>query len=195
MNTVSLGQFAKECQSFGPNVLAAEMKATNVAALIVKKEVQARYPSSGILRGLLKSKDKERMGETGKPPGGAKIGVKYNVKRFSGDHYVALVKAYGQAHLLEWDTKAHRIPKPTRDDFLPVAAALFGTGKKWQYKRRTKAKKKIWIPGMGVFDHVNHPGTTGTHPWERGVAAATPQVDVAWNLVVTTAISKSFGPF
>jgi hypothetical protein len=194
MGTITPAQFAKECQSFGPNVMVAEKKGLNVAALIVKKEVQERYPKSGILRGLMKSKDNDRMAETGKPPGGAKIGVRYNVRRFSGDHYVALVKAYGQAHLLEWDTKAHRIPKPTRDDFLPVAAALFGTGKKWQYERRTK-KKKIWIPGMGVFDHVNHPGTTGTHPWERGVAAAVPQVHVAWDVAVSGAISKSFGPF
>lgn len=80
---------------------------------------------------------------------GAKLGVKYRVSK-SGDGAQSQINATGPFQLIERDTRAHSEPRKHRP-------------------RRYNA-----IPGEGVFSHVEHPGTKGKHPFERGVLAALP---------------------
>ena len=108
------------------------------SSLIVKLAVTRRAPA--------------RLSGVGKR--GAKLGVRYNVAG-SGDDAKSLIFATGPFHLIERNTKSHRIPK--------------------QRGRRARQRYAV-IPGVGVRAYANHPGTKGQHPWEKGVDDAAPAV-------------------
>lgn len=108
-----------------------------------------------------------RMSGVGKK--GAKVGVRYDVLGFANP--TARVYATGPLHLVERSTKPHRIPK----------------------ERGARARKRfVVIPGVGVRMWATHPGTRGKHPWERGVAAATPAVPRIFQIEVHRALRETF---
>jgi len=108
-----------------------------------------------------------RMSGVGKK--GAKVGVRYDVLGFANP--TARVYATGPLHIVERGTKAHRIPK----------------------QRGARARKRLLvIPGVGVRLWANHPGTKGKHPWERGVAAATPAVPRIYQAELIKAVKATF---
>lgn len=124
------GQLAAELDDL-PKTVVGE------ASLDVKKAVLRRAPA--------------RLSGVGK--NGAKLGVRYNVGTFDGQAK-SLVYATGPFHLIERDTKKHRIPR----------------------ERRSKKRRLLSIPGIGVRAWANHPGTRGKHPWAKGVDDAMPGV-------------------
>jgi hypothetical protein len=136
-------QFARKMTRVAHDVQGAEMGIVKRAALETKKAVQAQLAVAAP-RGRL------NVGKAGK-----KIGVRYTVGTDS-----ARVFMFGPAQLIEWDTKAHRIPRATK-----------GRGKK-----QTANRKAIYIPGVGFRQWANHPGTKGKHPWRKGLVAAEPRV-------------------
>lgn len=66
----------------------------------------------------------------------------------------AIIRGVGFAAMFEKGAKPHREPKT----------------------RGRKAGHKINIPGIGVFDHIAHPGFHGRGFWDEGVATAAPLV-------------------
>jgi hypothetical protein len=123
-----------------------DQRVLNEAALTIKRSVEAR------LR-IAAPKGRLNVGKRG-----ARIGVRYDLKPKS-----AKVFATGPFHLIESDTKAHRIPRST-----------IGRG-----RRQRQNTKPIFIRGVGVRAWADHPGTKGKHPWARGVAMGVPQVERA----------------
>lgn len=90
---------------------------------------------------------------------GARLNVRYDIKGH-GLNAAALIRATGPFHLLERDTKPHEIrPKGRRSGKL--AALGF------------RPPRAISTP-YGPRQRVQHPGTTGKHPFEKGVNAALP---------------------
>lgn len=84
---------------------------------------------------------------------GGKVGARFDMQ----GNDKAVIKATGQIQLIERDTKAHSIaPK--------------GAGP----RRRGTGKKAVSFNGM-AFASVQHPGTRGQHPFERGVEAGKPK--------------------
>lgn len=106
-----------------------------------------------------------RMSGIGKK--GAKVGVSYDVKGYKNPS--VLVRALGPVHLVERSTKPHRIPKQNR-----------------------RKKKYAVVPGVGVREHANHPGTHGKRPWGRGVDAALPAVPRIIQAGVHQALKDTF---
>jgi hypothetical protein len=96
---------------------------------------------------------------------GAKIGVGFNI--VGATNPVALVAARGPVHLIERDTAAHQITVRGRG-----AAAL-----------STPA---------GPRRSVQHPGTTGQHPFEHGVARAVPVAEEIIRRTTFAAYAEAF---
>lgn len=98
---------------------------------------------------------------------GGPIGVTYKAGVFSGDP-TALVKATGPFHLLERDTKA---------------------GVRARKRRRGRGKSRFIGPIAGYY----HPGTTGKHPFEKGVRAVEPVVAGILRRAQADSLRKTFG--
>lgn len=141
--------------------LAVEMQDLPLA--MVKEASQAT-------KAAVKGRAPARLSGRGKR--GAKLDVRYNVGNYGGEAK-SLVFATGPFHLIERDTKPHRIP------------AL--KGQKTRQNRAVRATKgRTFGPAFGgvktggkpivfgdkVRNQVWHPGTKGQHPWEHGVTAA-----------------------
>jgi hypothetical protein len=81
---------------------------------------------------------------------GARVGVRYDELK---NGRTVLVRMTGPAHLIERDTKAHVI-RPKR-------------------RRKPKPGKRTAIKiGGSYWRTVQHPGTRGQHPWEKGLKRA-----------------------
>lgn len=116
------------------------------ASLLVKKNVLARAPA--------------RLSGVGKR--GARLSAGYNIDRFDGVAK-SIVFARGPWQLIERNTRAG------------VRQARGGRGrqKKFVVPGYGYNNAKGWGPG-GVRLAINHPGTKGKHPWEKGVQASVP---------------------
>jgi hypothetical protein len=81
------------------------------------------------------------------------------------------VKATGPYQLIERDTDAHTEPRKR-------FGSETGRLNKKTGKRAVRRKRgpTLLIPGIGYRQFAAHPGTTGKHPWTRGIAAYTPQL-------------------
>ena len=145
-------QAARKFQQLAKGLAGLEKTTLIEGGLIVKKAVQAELVAAGAGSGRLRGVGKK----------GAKIGV-----RVDPLGKAVLVRATGPFHLLESNTKAHRIPN----------------------ERKGRGRRLVSIPGVGVFDSVNHPGTKGKHPWVKGVASAVPLVSKAGG----SALKKTLG--
>lgn len=86
---------------------------------------------------------------------GARIGVRYDIETDGR----AVVKAIGPLHLLERDTKAHEI-KPKSS----------GRG-----SNRKQRKGAVRLANGEFRASVQHPGTKGQHPFEKGIEDGTPK--------------------
>lgn len=115
----------------------------------------------GVERRLPPSKRLRGVGKKG-----ARIGARYDL---TGENS-GIVKAIGPLHLLERDTKPHDItPK----------------------KRRAKGGKAAVRLADGSFRaSVQHPGTKGQHPFEKGIDDATPKALRAMANPVTDAVKR-----
>jgi len=133
-----------------------ERNTVKVAALAVKTSVTAQMAAAGVKDGKLRGIGKK----------GARVGVRYDITGKT-----ALVRATGPFHLIERDTRAHRIPK----------------------QRGARARKRVVvIPGVGVRAYADHPGTKGKHPWAKGVAAAIPVQEKAQGVALGQALARAY---
>lgn len=83
---------------------------------------------------------------------GARVGVRYDLKNGGNGLLKSFFKATGPLHLLERSTKAHRITPRSR-----------GRG------RSRSAGGGLVLPDGGVRRSVQHPGTKGKQPFEKGI--------------------------
>ena len=102
---------------------------------------------------------------------GAKVGARYDqVVGFRNPS--ATVRAVGPLHLVERPTKAHAIPKAR--------------------KRRSRRRRVVNIPGVGVRASAQHPGTKGQRPFERGVNRGVRKAPAAFAEVVDRELRRAF---
>lgn len=92
---------------------------------------------------------------------GARLGTRVYPPRRGAASVDALLRVTGPAQLIERDTAAHDIPRQR------TAGG----------RRRRAANKVLAFPDGGFRrGPVHHPGTSGQHPFARGVTAALPAV-------------------
>lgn len=153
----TVAQFLAKTAKMTAELEKLPRRMVEVAALAVKASVLTQMQAAGVTGGKLRGVGKK----------GAKIGVRYDIL---GDK--ALVRATGPFHLLERNTKPHRIPK----------------------ERGPRARRRVVvIPGVGVRAFAQSPGTKGKHPWEKGVVAAIPIQDKAQGLAIAAMLKKTYG--
>lgn len=152
----SAGELARKMTQAGRAIDGAAKDGVFKSALLVKTSVMGELGGVTRLRGVGKR--------------GAKIGVRFDVK--PGNNPSARVRATGPFHLIESDTKPHKVtPK--------------GKGRN---KRRA-----INIPGIGPRASAKHPGTKGKHPWEKGVRRALPRVPQVMMSEQVASLRRFFG--
>jgi len=103
---------------------------------------------------------------------GAAVDVRVGT-RGSGSRTEALVLPVGPVSLLEGDTRRHRQPfgysgtsgADGRRRYATAGQQLAGGGT--ARRRRASRAGLIYVPGLGTFAGVNHPGTTGKRPVGR----------------------------
>lgn len=173
-------QFARQMATLGARMERNVADSVGKAAQVVKGSVEAQ------MRGAVGAD--LRMSGVGRS--GARIGVRYDVKGTRSP--TALLRATGPAHLVERDTDAHTIlPRSVgraqgRSKTARLAAkqdlynALFGASV-------GAGARPLKIGGDRFAYRVNHPGTKGKHPFEKGVDGATP----AAQKILARACSKS----
>lgn len=145
-----------------------ETNTVRIAALAVKSSVLEQLQVAGVKDGKLRGVGKK----------GAAVGVSSTM---AGNK--ALVKATGPLHLLERNTKAHRIGRRTRSAT---------TGRSLVDRSGQDIKSVLVIPGVGFRAWANHPGTKGKHPWEKGVEASRSTAAKANQVALSGALSKAF---
>lgn len=94
---------------------------------------------------------------------GARVGVKLDTSG-SGSKTVARVLPVGPVSLLESDTRRHTEP-------FQYVSQRTGGARTYSMARRRKAARNsrglIYVPGLGMFQGVKHPGTRGKRPMGR----------------------------
>lgn len=165
----SFAEFAVKSHRMAGEVRRLEITTVTIAALAVKTSVLGQLQVAGVQGGRLRGVGKK----------GAKVGVSSTV---AGRN--ALVKATGPLHLLERDTRPHRLGRGTRSatSGLPLVNA---SGQDIQ-------RKVVTIPGVGFRAFADHPGTKGKHPWRKGVVAALPAAAKANQVALKQAMSRAF---
>lgn len=99
---------------------------------------------------------------------GAKTSVRYDTLSRGA---AAVVYARGPFHLIERDTKPHEItPK----------------------RRRGRGRKRAVLTPQGPRARVQHPGTKGRHPFERGVDIARPAVARIMHIEISRTMARRF---
>lgn len=164
-------------------VTQANKKAVERAAFAMKRSVQ-KQPGY-----------RDRLKNVGKS--GARLNVRYDLKGLENKNAAtAIVKAVGPFQLIERDTKAHsimprgvgraqgRTKAARRQAKQDLYDALFGG--------RVGSNVKPLRTPYGPRYRVDHPGTKGRHPFEKGVNAALPEVRKIMGNATTTSIRQTF---
>ena len=105
----------------------------------------AKHTTTIIRQEIRKITGDMRLSGVGKK--GASVGAGYEIFG-QGIHSYAEITSRGPLRFIEFNTKAHRIP------------------------RKKARKKKYAVVDGHPYNHANHPGTTGQHPFERGARKA-----------------------
>lgn len=183
----SLSDFAIDLAVLPGMIEQATVEATSKAALIVTNSArdQIRTASGG----------DNVLSHVGKR--GSRVGARFDVK---GTHNpTALVRAFGPLQLIERDTKPHTI--------LPAGVGR-ATGRSKGARRAAKqelfnalfggsfsARGSKAVPlrtPYGPRYRVQHPGTTGKHPFEKGVTAVQHKVPKVYQDALKRAMARAF---
>lgn len=178
-------QFARQMATLGARMERNVADSVGKAAQVVKGSVEAQ------MRGAVGAD--LRMSGVGR--GGAKIGVRYDVK--GSGNPTALLRATGPVQLVERDTSPHTI--------LPRS---IGRAQGRSKAARRAAKQDLYSAlfgssvGAGATPlkigsdrfafRVSHPGTTGKHPFEKGVDRATPAAQKILARACTKSLAEVF---
>lgn len=100
-----------------------------------------------------------------------------------------------------WPTKGRKSVRVTYT-VSPTVALVRGVGFAGMFEKgakpheepgRRKRSHKINIPGLGVFDHISHPGFHGRTFWDEGVAVAAPLITKEFQKGLEYGLRKTFG--
>lgn len=157
------------------------VEALKDSALFTKKTVMSLLGRPGGAPLVMKGVGKK---------GNHKIGVTYDIKG-RGENATALIRAFGQFHLIESDTKAHTIPRTrgsrrTRTASGRVSAARVATNRTYSGRRLLAIGDRV------VTGPVMHPGTKGKHPWARGITVAKGFTKARFDTGLARAMTKVF---
>jgi hypothetical protein len=147
---------ARKFEQLAKGMSGLQRETLRQAGLIVKRSVETQMAAAGASTGKLRGVGKR----------GGRIGVRSDATSAGS----VLVRATGPFHLLESNTKPHRIPS----------------------ERGGRRRRVVVIPGIGVRSFVQHPGSRGKHPWSKGVVLATPLIDKANKLALQKTIGAIF---
>lgn len=125
--------------------------------------------TTSVRRELARAAPSGRLSGVGRR--GARLSVGFDAPR-STSNPVALVRARGPWQLIENRTRAHTIVAKRR--------------------RRAQTRRAAVLTPAGPRASVNHPGTRGKHPWERGVRVAEPRILPTMQAEVHAAMVKAF---
>lgn len=150
----NINRLARDIEKQTPVYMVTASAKTYTTA--IRSEIQA-VTSGSKLRGV---GNKAR-----RAAGGARVGVKYDVKAAT-----AIVQATGPLHLLERDVTKHTIPRTQGSRRLRTAAGRL-SHKRGATGRVLSGRKFLGnkARGFAAMGPVTHPGTRGKHPFERGV--------------------------
>lgn len=178
----SVGTFAHQCLTFSDELGKANKGAVNKAALMMTNAIRAE------IRQVVPSSKLRNMR-------GASIGARYDVK--GEKNPTALIRALGPLQIVERDTKPHQI--------LPKG---IGRSQGRSKMARRAARQSLYAAlfggsyGSGVHPlstpygpryRVNHPGTKGRHPFQKGVEKTRDKVAPVLRTGVADALRKAFG--
>lgn len=134
---------------------------------------------------------------------GAKVGVRYDIKGAANP--TALVFMFGPAQLIERDTKAHEIigrsvgklKKGSTKGFTRIARAGARHGAKQDLYNALFGGTGGGRMDLGGSDGwrtgpFHHPGTSGKHPWKKGLEAARPVIPRIYDRELTAAGRRIF---
>lgn len=164
-------------------VRGAQRAAVNRASLELKKATEAE---------IKRIAPSMRMSGVGRKRGGARVGVRYDIK--GKDNPTSIVKAYGPLHLLERDTKAHPI-------FVRAETARGRGSARINLERRLGQafggvgayRFGVLKLAEGVFRRiVQHPGTSGQKPYEKGIERGTPKALKELHGSMSNAVKRGF---
>lgn len=155
-----LHRFAPKMAAAAVSMKAIAPKAVAAGSLVLTNTVRAEIGRT-TRGGVLRGVGKS----------GAKVGVRFDVKG-GGTRVAGVVRATGPLHILERDMPAHVMPAPG------------GKTKLYRLAGAGKGGKGIAVPA------ISHPGSTGKHPFERGVKAGIVPAERAIAKVVTTSIAR-----
>ena len=168
--TRDLGDLAASASRAAKAMPAAQLKGVEKSALhtvtIIRKQIASAVGPDMRMSGASRGK------------AGAKVGARYKVYAKAGDP-VAYIRATGPLQLIERDTQAHTI-----------------TARGRTRKKRGKgfrAGAKALTVGTGFRVRVEHPGTRGKHPFERGVELAGKDTKKIFKREIGLALEKAWG--
>ncbi len=167
----TVGQFLQKLDRASSAVEIAGKTGVAAAAAIVKHEVEFELAAAGVRNMFLRGVGRH----------GAKIGVATQVKP-AGVRPFAIVKMTGPAQFIEFDMPRHWIPKTSK------------TGERMGRRPggRGKRRQLLAFEGGGFAAFADHPGTTGKHPWRKGVTKSIPKTEAAFAEGVADGIRKAF---
>jgi len=154
----SVAQFVGKIDQAGKSLAKARRDVVNDAALAGKRIIE------GSIRGVVPD-----MNLSGVGSGGAKVGVRYDIKGTKNP--TALMKATGPLQLVENSTAAHTIPRAGG---------------------RRRRKRKVLLINGEFSRTVEHPGTKGQQPFAKGKAAATPVMRTIIQRRLTRTLTEVF---
>lgn len=129
----SLTTFLHKTTKMGGELQRLEQRTVLIAAMAVKKSVQAQLAAAGVQNGKLRGVGKR----------GAKVGVRYDM---AGKK--ALVRATGPFQLIERDTKAHQIPRARGARARKRYAVIPGVGVRAYANHPGTKGKHPWAKGV-----------------------------------------------
>ncbi len=122
---------------------------------------------------------------------GARVGVTSKILTSSLASASGIVQGTGPLQLIERDTSEHDIPRTAGSRRGRTASGRL-SHKRVATGTTSSGRRPLLIGGIGgnwVMGPVRHPGTTGKHPFERGVNAVEFQAHIAAVAEVSSSIA------
>lgn len=182
-------QIAAQLQACGSAVMENQREAVDSAAFILKSaiqgELQRAIGSDQQMSNVRKKTSREA----------AALNLRYDLKGTTNP--TALLRATGPWGLVEYNVGPHRIfprlegiasrgvKRADRAQMIRQRQLNQAFGARGTYR----GKRPMPMPGGRFAYSANHPGTTGKHPFAKGMAKATPRAMAELNTVILRGVA------
>lgn len=183
---VTVGEWADRAATLPAALVRATPPAVEISAGVLETAARAALLTASGGDGRL---SRVRSGK------GAKVDVRVSV-RGTGSSAQGVVSPVGPVSLLESDTRPHRQPfgysgtggSGGRRRYATAGQQLAGGGT--ARRRRASRAGFIYVPGLGTFAGVKHPGTSGKRPMGRAFDTHHAEAGIAGLNVFTAAMAS-----